>query len=85
MKKQEVIDPVAEKVDRYRYWNVQPLCFPSRAIYDEWRHYSKIASEVCTICDDCSKEYKYRMKEEKLCEGKIWKQIKFNQTEKSKG
>ena len=46
----------------------KPPCFNSEREYEQWRLLLMRSREKgVTICDDCTKEYETRMKEQGLC------------------
>jgi DNA modification methylase len=51
---------------------MMPLCFYNRKQYTEWIHLARIGNESCSICDDCTPEYAYKMKQEKRCKKHFW-------------
>ena len=44
-----------------------PVCFQNRQQYKEWRYFQRGGGEYCTVCDDCSSEYIFKMLEENRC------------------
>jgi len=43
-----------------------PVCFVKKD-YQAWKYYQRWASEVCSVCDDCTDEYQKKMKKENRC------------------
>jgi len=43
-----------------------PVCFIKKD-YQAWKYYQRWASEVCSVCDDCTDEYQKKMKKENRC------------------
>jgi hypothetical protein len=44
-----------------------PFCFPNSKEYSEWLHLARNAREPCTICEDCSLDYRNKMKNVGRC------------------
>ena len=43
-----------------------PKCFTQPA-YDDWLEWRRRSKEAVSVCDDCTKEYEMRMKEQGRC------------------
>ena len=46
---------------------MRPPCFTSTAQHDDWLEWRRRSKEAVSVCDDCTKEYETRMKEQGLC------------------
>ena len=46
---------------------IHPDCFRDYQQYSEWLGLARIVKESCTICEDCSKQYKEKMIVQKRC------------------
>jgi hypothetical protein len=57
-----------------------PLCFQSREQFDNWKEFARIAKDTASICEDCTLEYKHKMKEVNRCKQAFWTlpENKFN-------
>lgn len=52
-----------------------PACFPSKWHYQEWQRVAATAKDTCSICDDCTANYEYRMRLADRCDKKAAKRL----------
>lgn len=60
----------------------RPACFPSDALWAEWRYLAMVARFQCTVCDDCTVDYARRMGPR--CEKLHWQTVLFGRPSKVK-
>lgn len=46
---------------------MSPDCFKDFNQYGEWLRLARLAKESCTICEDCTMQYKAKMKAQSRC------------------
>ncbi len=54
-----------------------PWCFDNHEQFSEWYRLTAISCEAATVCDDCTPEFKARMKSEQRCDDYKWQALEF--------
>jgi hypothetical protein len=56
---------------------IAPWCFDSHEQFTEWYQLAVRSREAASVCDDCTPEFKARMKRERRCDDYKWQVLEF--------